>query len=72
MKLFNERELRDAYDYSGKGGQALHMHQPGPYKNVPWVIYSSSNGTWVRALDDFAGRTKDGKKRFEYVGPGGR
>jgi len=36
MKLFHERQLKEAYEYAGTGGQALHLFSdPGIYPGAP-------------------------------------
>lgn len=39
MKLFEERAIRDAWDYAQQGGQALHLFSsPGIYPGAPAVF----------------------------------
>ena len=67
-----EIEMNGIYQHYKGGlykvtGLARH-HETGQF----WVIYTSSDGTWVRPLIEFTGYKKGHIKRFEYVGPGGR
>lgn len=44
MKLFEKREIRQAYEYARKGGQALHLFfgNPGLYPGAPACFKKST------------------------------
>lgn len=54
MKRFEQREIREAQDYAGEGGQALHvwMHDPEAaleYRRAPRVF--RENTPWAHLFD---------------------
>ena len=52
MKRFDSRQVREAIEYAGDGGQALHVWNPGKsYPDAPACFNKSRKG-WGHLLDN--------------------
>lgn len=58
MKLFKEREIREAIAYAKEGGQALHVWMPRGYEKMPGVPkpFKKNKSLWAHLFDQNMGR----------------